>query len=966
MQNHTSQISQDSQTPQNFSSNPISNTQDSHNSAQNNTQWLSIRASAGSGKTYALTSRYIYLLFLGARASEILCITFTNKARQEMLERISATLAKLTQDSSDLSANSYAQDLVAKGISPQTIHAQSKAIYARFIASHNHIMTFDAFFNMVVKKFSFYAGILSDYEISANLDIGDEAFAKTLDSLNSADFMRLVGFCVANDLKPRELKEMIEGLQTTLKIDSATIPHLKPNPNFAKEVIDEFQSLRDFVLQITEGKKGRGVTDLRKRFLKEVDSNDIFAILDRLNLTQNMQDSLDSLDLDKAFYEGKIQKIKSLFKDYFDAKESEILGQIYDIFVIYERHKNALLKSKNKLNFSDISNICYDLLNHHIDRNFFYFRLDSKINHILVDEFQDTNLRQYEILKPLIDEIKGGVGRIANRSLFFVGDEKQAIYGFRGCDSRIFRAISDRLQMSITSLPTNYRSAKNIVEFVNTSFKGHFKDYESQKPNSDKNGFVAVITKPKDEILPTIRTRIQDLLDKNKHDIAILTRKGKSAKEIYEFLKVEFPSIKISVESDSNTNKEYLIILNALKFAQTRNIFYLKNCEKLNGEALNLNESSANLARFGDDLPFDKIKFSQMEVSQIVHLFIKQFALYGKSALQILEESANFDDLGEFIEYLQSAEIKSSSDSKSDIQIMTIHKSKGLEFGDVIVCELGGGDNSVDMFYSENFGGDKIYYFGNANFRKRRAFCDSNFARIWETKKAQDNTDALNLLYVAFTRAKESLFVIKPDKIRGGDALKLELLDLEDIEIGADILGESTLSVEDFSAEIPKQVDFGKQGEFLNEDSRDFSSKSKLKGIAMHKALELRLAYNTKNADIEAILRNQFGLMLDSQEIAESLKNMENILQNDKICDILQGADCVRCEVSYLDNSLKRKRIDCLVEKNGGAVILDYKSSDVDLEGKKAQVAEYVRYASKHYKSAEGYLCFANGEIMRV
>ena len=141
------------------------------------------------------------------------------------------------------------------------------------------------------------------------------------------------------------------------------------------------------------------------------------------------------------------------------------------------------------------------MLNHHIDKNFFYFRLDSKINHILIDEFQDTNLRQYEILKPLIDEIKSGVGRIANRSLFFVGDEKQAIYGFRGCDSRIFRAISDELHLQTQSLPKNYRSAKNIVGFVNETFKARFKDYEIQSANSDKEGFVAVVTKNKDEML---------------------------------------------------------------------------------------------------------------------------------------------------------------------------------------------------------------------------------------------------------------------------------------------------------------------------------------------------------------------------------------------------------------------------------------------------------------------------------
>ena len=913
-------------------------------------QWLSIRASAGSGKTFALTSRYIYLLFLGARASEILCITFTNKARQEMLERISATLAKLAQDSSDLSANPYAQDLVAKGISQEAIRAQSKAIYAHFIASHNHIMTFDAFFNMVVKKFSFYAGFLSDYEVNANVNVSVEAFAKMLEKLTRKDFVRLVDFCVANEMRVKNLREMIE----MLKFDRVKIAHTTPNPNFTQEVIDEFQSLCAFVLQITDSKKG--VANLRKRFLGEVDSSDIFAILDRLNLTQSMQDSLDSLDFDKAFYEGKIQKIKSLFKNYFDAKESEILGQISSIYKSYESHKLAVLKSKNKLGFSDISNICYDLLNHHIDKNFFYFRLDSKINHILIDEFQDTNLRQYEILKPLIDEIKSGVGRISNRSLFFVGDEKQAIYGFRGCDSRIFRAISDELHLQTQSLPKNYRSAKNIVGFVNETFKARFKDYEIQSANSDKEGFVAVVTKNKDEIFPAIKARIQDLIDKNKRDIAILTRKGSSAKEIYEFLKAEFPSLKISVESESSTNKDYLIILNALKFAQSGNIFYLKNCEKLNGEALNLNESNANLSRFSQ-------QFSQMKVSQIIHFLIKHFELFGKSALQILEQSANFDDLGEFIEYLQSAEISTSSDSKSDIQIMTIHKSKGLEFGDVIVCEMGGAAVDRDIFYSENFGGDKIYYFGNA---KRRAFADSEFARVCEAKKAQNTMDALNLLYVAFTRAKESLFIVKPDKIRGGDALKLELLDLADIEMGADIVGESIVPTEIDSAEIPAQVDFGEQGAFLNEDSKQYTTKSKLKGIAMHLAMELHLAYGAQKCDIEAILRNKFGLVLGEADLREVLQGVENILQNATIRALLEGAQAVRCEVAYLDNGLKRKRIDCLVEKNGGAVILDYKSSDLDLEAKKAQVAEYVSYARKHYKSAEGYLCFANGEILKV
>lgn len=937
----------------------------------NNNQWLSIRASAGSGKTFALTSRYIYLLFCGARASEILCITFTNKARQEMLERITQTLASLAQKSQDLNTttNPYAQDLISKGIAAEIIYTQSKVIYTHFITSNNHIMTFDAFFNMIVKKFSFYAGILSDYEVSANFDASSEAFCHTLDSLNKRDFEQLVRFCVTNDLRTNNLRSMIQ------KIDNVQISHIAPNPNFKQEVIAEFNALRNFILEITDGKKG--VSRLRNRFLKTMDLTDIDAIVDSLNLTQPMKDALESLNYNKEFYETKLQNIKALLKNHFDFIENDILVQISSIYDIYKECKNEILKSTNKLNFDDISNVCYDLLNNNIYGNFFYFRLDSKINHILIDEFQDTNLRQYEILKPLIDEIKSGEGRIGNRSLFFVGDEKQAIYGFRGCDSRIFRAISDELHLQRESLPKNFRSAKNIVEFVNTLFKRHFKDYIAQEANSNKNGFVAVVTKTKDEIFPTLKARIQTLLNNNKHSIAVLTRKTSSAKEIYEFLRIEFPQIKISVESESNTNKEYLIILNALKFAQTGNLFYLKNCEKLNGELFEISESHINQNDFNESksnssdlhktdlqLNIKNLTLNTMEVNQIVYYFIKHFALYGSVALQILEASADFDEIDLFVDFLQNTEIKSSSDSKSTIQIMTIHKSKGLEFGDVIICEYSGGARNLDIFYTENFRSNKIYYLGNASFRTQRAFADAHFAQVWETKQTQDKIDALNLLYVAFTRAKESLFIIKPNNIRGGDALKLGLLDLEDIEIGEDIVGESAKSIEIDNANIPKQTDFGRQNELIDEDLNDYTTKSQLKGLAMHKAMELYLAYGTKKSDILTILRNRFGLILNEQDLNKALKNMENILQNTVFCEILKNADNVRCEVAYWADKLKR--IDCLVEQGEKAIILDYKSSDLDLEAKKAQIAEYICYARQHYKSVEGYLCFANGEILRV
>ena len=82
----------------------------------------------------------------------------------------------------------------------------------------------------------------------------------------------------------------------------------------------------------------------------------------------------------------------------------------------------------------------HELLIRNIDREFFYFRLDDKITHILLDEFQDTSITQYQILKPIIDEIKSGDSRknIDEKSLFVVGDEKQSIYMFRGSFTGVF------------------------------------------------------------------------------------------------------------------------------------------------------------------------------------------------------------------------------------------------------------------------------------------------------------------------------------------------------------------------------------------------------------------------------------------------------------------------------------------------------------------------------------------------
>ncbi len=413
------------------------------------------------------------------------------------------------------------------------------------------------------------------------------------------------------------------------------------------------------------------------------------------------------------------------------------------------------------------------------------------------------------------------------------------------------------------------------------------------------------------------------------------------------FLRAAFPHIKIAVESQSSDNKEFLIIKNALKFLQNRNDFYLKNCAKLNGGKL---DSTAQITAKKD-----------APLSQIVHSIMVQFELFSSVALQILQDSVDYDDLDEFIAYLESAEIALSSDEKSQIQIMTIHKSKGLEFEDVIICERGGQKKGVEPFYRERFDSERVFYMEkNADSRARRAFVDDEFAHIVESQRKSTRDDALNLLYVAFTRAKESLYIINSPQT----ALNLEILGLNEAQIGEDSVSEwRDFEIKD-SAKIPEQVSFGKQGDFVSEDSTHYASKSTIKGLALHLALELCLAYKMPKMEIKNVLQNRFGLVLCGAELDSVMGSAEKILQNRAIKALLESADSVRCEVAYIDG--KMRRIDCLVEVRGEAVILDYKSSDLNLEAKKAQVREYVAFASRHYERARGILCFANGEILEV
>ncbi len=167
---------------------------------------------------------------------------------------------------------------------------------------------------------------------------------------------------------------------------------------------------------------------------------------------------------------GYFVKLKEELKIYYKIRAGFSLSRLFELYNLYRNYKFKFNRTKNYLHFDDISNLTYELLNSKIDKEFLYFRLDSKFSHILIDEFQDTSLIQYKILQPLIEEILAG-NENKFKTFFYVGDTKQSIYRFRGGKRELFDyVLKTNKSIDVEVLNTNYRSCKNIVNYVNESF----------------------------------------------------------------------------------------------------------------------------------------------------------------------------------------------------------------------------------------------------------------------------------------------------------------------------------------------------------------------------------------------------------------------------------------------------------------------------------------------------------------
>ncbi|MFT2694760.1 RecB-like helicase [Helicobacter pylori] len=919
-------------------------------------QCMALKASAGSGKTFALSVRFLALLFKGANPSEILTLTFTKKATAEMKERILDYLKILQKENlEDEKEKEKSQNILKEleekyRLDPSFVQNSAQKIYQRFLNAEIRISTIDAFFQSILRKFCWFVGLSANFEVNEDTKAHQQRLnASFLSALNNKQLEELSVFiaqCLSYDSYTSDsILERLRFLKNKLYLFDPN----KKEPAFdEKGFLEKLRSLNQQIQSVETA------SDTAKKAIKCDDFrgflNSSLTWLEKKSEYRYFKKFKDEIPT----LESECEEIENDLKRYYEARESALFKKFPKFIQLYDKATSKI----QALDFDAIKDKVHALLNGYeeIPAEFFYFRLDSKIAHILIDEFQDTSLNDYKILAPFIDEIKAGIGQAKwHRSVFFVGDVKQSIYGFRGSFSSLFESVSKDFYYD--NLEFNHRSSPLIINYVNIIFKKAYQNsptaYLEQKyPKASSNkhardGYVkvSVVADERELLLKQILQEAKNLLEHriDPKDITLLCTTNDDALEIKNYLQKNLSAIRPSTESSAKLSQfvESKIIKNALEYAlaeEPYKPFYKHSVLKLAGY---LHDDAIALAGFNP---------KKESVAGFVWKVMELFELYGECAQICLELAVGCEDANEFLEKLEAKEI--ASFKAEGAQIMTIHKSKGMQFPYVIVCERLGKPktNNSNQFLEEYSGTEltRLYY-----RMKNREVVDKDYARALDKEEAAKDHEETNVYYVAFTRAELGLIVVAKDK--KGMCEKLDLAPLEEGTIAPVISSQKEPSPESV---VIKPHAYGEQVQEIEEEPSDYEKNNDQEainfGIALHKGLEYQYAYNIPKKSVLEYLNYHHGFYgLDYQALEESLE----LFENDAKIQALFKNLALKGEVAFLFQGVV-SRIDVLLwDKGQNLYVLDYKSSQNYQQSHKAQVSHYAAFLQTqvpHFKIQAG------------
>lgn len=838
-----------------------------------------ISASAGSGKTYTLVQRLL-MICLGQpnqhrTIRNILALTFTNKAANEMKERILTWLGNFAAanylDCRELTALQQALAKEGKHVTLDELHARSRKMLDFVLHNYStlNIGTIDKFNSRLVRSFSYELGLAKNF----NLEIQSEPFLiEAVDQLlnqvgedreMSESLIDYVNYGLDNEKRINLNNTLYNSAKEFVK--DIHYENLKQNNQFNNDSYRAATAkLRSEIAELKA--ENRALANTASDLIKEKGlENADFAGGGKQSI-QYFFDSYLTNDAPKLYEsteaeENKINKYLSGASTKGKAKEYLILeiidylietrNQIIRNFIIIQKKEKVLaallplkinkdiqtelekIETENDVVLLSRFNI---LINENLKNEpspFIYEKIGTQFQHYFFDEFQDTSELQWQNFLPLRDHSVSENGT----SFTVVGDPKQSIYRFRGGESKLMLGIINQSEITpkraeVRILEQNWRSAKNIVIFNNALYdyiscglaeehKNIFGASAQQQYQEGVEGRVKVSLiengRKEDfyaETAEKMRKDIQELINNGFHlsDITILCR-GNS--DIFSFserlgaLTVNYRGAEINIKTISESGltlelsdtlaalMEYLSWEENPRNLQNpvRMMFYMQRLGRIQmhdftqeiTEILKLKEKELIepylKEKYG--LQLNNTDFPRLNMYNFVEYYLHEFAVENKETdylLNFLEVLYGFTqnsgaNLKDFIKFWnEEARNRSiqASDNVDAIQLMTIHKAKGLEFPVVFYPML---NSQRDYKFNDWFKTDSefgLHSVNTSHFSKELEVYDPDIRKFNEENIYKNRIDRTCLQYVATTRPVEQLYLYLQ---KGGKTNSLEILD---------------------------------------------------------------------------------------------------------------------------------------------------------------------------------------------
>lgn len=994
-----------------------------------------VSAGAGSGKTAVLSERVINKIQNGIHVNELLILTFTRAAADEMKDRIRKKIGKIPEFKDELT-----------------------------LLSSAYITTFDSFALSVVKKYHYLLNI------SSNVVITDESIVKLeqkkiLDNIfeelykeKNENFINLIKkYCVKND----------KSLKTNILSLCNKISDYIDRDEFIDNIINNFYEENNVNNLLTKYKEF--INDKKKEIMLELDNMNTYFDYDYCMELQNSCLGLLNADIDELhLYESvklpsaprgseeeakaakaNLKKLLDDLKSYGDYGtlediKNDILSTKETVFTILDIVKKYLSEveqykqDNNIYTFSDISRLSIKILKENESiRN----ELRDSFKEIMIDEYQDTNDVQ-DIF----------ISMIANDNVYMVGDIKQSIYRFRGSNPNIFKEKYSNYSNNIggykIDLIKNFRSRFEVLDNINKVFdlimdsslgSAEYKEthemvygntaYDTEKMNDFDYDF---------EVLEYMNNKKETSFDNSEVEIFAIAKdiKNKIKNKIKVFDK-ETSKLREATYNDFviildrsryfDTYKkifEYLdiplTILKDGKLNASTDIYLIKNIVDL---IIHINENNFNeefkydftsigrsfLYEYTDEYIFDTINNKSYkdttlykDFSSIKNINIKTSSELFNDILDITDfynklykigdyENTNVrietisklssslstlglsitdfrDYLNDIIETKQEIKYTTFSSNSDSVKILTIHKSKGLEYPVCYFADLDHEFNTSEL--KDKFICDKNY--GLIVPSNMEEVTSSVVKELYKKDFIKEEiSEKIRLFYVALTRAREKMIIVLPEKetkkLEKNDngvieeIRRIKFMKLSDFMYGVkDYLGKYFKSIDTTKLGLTKDYQYSKsinikenntikddinveeiniQNDIIEEkqfskESNKVSTKEEIKmmnyGTKIHEYLEL---IDYKNPNLSLIEDNFI-----KDKIEKFLNN--SLLENIKDSNIYH-----EYEFFYeKDNTNYHGIIDLMLEYDSHIDIIDFKLKNVVDENYKNQLNGYKNY----------------------